>query len=276
MNLPEFIEFISLSGKEETVTIIPTNITDTAINFSSISTNNTAFAISNNNCTGILESGESCELKLTYKPENNTEETLSELIIDLADGNSVYIELVGLNLAAFNDEFGEMGNDFDWYADDDWAFEDDGFSLDSSNLNTDDFSYLTAEVDGEGIFEFDFNFEDENEGNYCQYYVDDELVRTVRGSQRNTAHHSTVLSKGKHTITWKFKKQANSNGKLKITNLKMTKETSISPVASTENVATQTASDAPRNGGGGSSSFLLLSGLALMLGSLKRRFRKRH
>jgi len=54
----------------------------------------------------------------------------------------------------------------------------------------------------------------------------------VRGSQRNTAHHSTVLSKGKHTITWKFKKQANSNGKLKITNLKMTKETSITPVAS--------------------------------------------
>ena len=284
-NLPEYVELLSNDGKPEEVMIVLENITKNTIGIQNISVNQTSFKINKNQCTEILAAGDKCEIAITYTPEENTEFSDASLTIDLADRTSVSMDLFGVNLSAFDIGFdGEnaeptQSDDIDWFTDGfDWSQDDESFVCEKSTLNIDEFASLSAEIDSDGgKFEFDFVFDGDFEENDIRYYVDGELVRTVVGSQRKMAHHSTQLTKGKHRISWVYKKKANG-GKVMIKKIKLTKTTpSTNTTSSVDNTSSNpatTSTNSLASSGGGSSDLFFLSSLMLLVGGARRLFKK--
>ena len=313
-NLPDEIELIARDSRPEESVLKLENTTSQNIDIVDISVNQSVFSIVKNDCVTILKSGKSCELTLKYQPEVGDFEAEGDLIIDLADGTNITVAVYGSNLVAVDEtdndnqetdenngsdnEFAGDGYDFDdidWYLDSDaWSEENDGYYMDSTNLDLNDFATMSAEIDGEGAFEFDFDFENDYDENYCSYYVDGKLVRTLRGANKSTTHHVTQLSKGKHEIMWVYKKKSENSGTLKIKNIKFSKANtssttipapaqtnptptpvSVEPattVPTNSLASTETTSSSNNRSGGGSTDILLLSGLLMLLGRAHKFF----
>ena len=316
LDLPAELDLIARDGNPENSLIEIQNTTNQTLNLVDISVNQAEFEIKSNNCVTSLKPNETCEVTLTFNPSQNGEDAEGDLIIDLEDGTNLNVALFGSNLQAISDnypvddsqfddepfvndddDYAFYNDDIEWYLDDDtWSQYDDGFSMDSSELDLNDFATLSAEIEGEGEFQFDFDFENDFDENYCSYYVDGKLVRTLRGSNRGTSHHVTKLTKGKHEIMWVYKKKSENSGTLKIKNIKLVKKeqaninapaTLPTPVNSLSDVSTPvstdssaqtsdntTASSSTRSGGG-STGILLLSGLFLLLARTRKLFIKR-
>ena len=324
LDLPEEIELVAKDNRPEKTVLKMINKTSQTIEIIDISVNQSSFNIDQNNCVKALKPGKSCKINLGYDPEGQNTDAEADLIIDLVDGTNLSVVLFGSNLESVGDDSVdnidntdstdeindtdssysydsyEVGsNDIDWYLDSDvWVENEDGFSMDSTGLDLNDFATMSAEIDGGGTFEFDFDFENDSDENYCSYYVDGKLVRTLRGSNKSTTHHVTQLSKGKHEIMWVYKKKSENSGNLSIKNIKLSKNaasptttqatapTNILPISNTPNSLTQTSSTTPatpttstgstttRSGGGGTDLFLI-SGLLLLLGRSRQFFIKR-
>ena len=318
LNLPGEIELIAKNNRPEESVLKMENTTEHSFKIVDISVNQSVFNIGQNNCVKILKAGESCELSLKYNPEEGSDEAEGDLIIDLNDGTNISVAIFGSNLTSvdetdidntssdeddsfaddnFDDNSFDYGfDDIDWYLDSDaWSEDDDGFSMNSSDLDLNDFATMNAEIEGEGAFEFDFDFENDSDENFCSYYVDGKLVRTLRGSNKSITHHVTQLTKGKHEIMWVYKKKSENSGTLKIKNIKFAKTetapvTAPTPTNPTENTTsaeptttaptnslapTTTGSSTNNRSGGGSTDVLLLSGLLLLLGRSRKLFSKR-
>ena len=293
LNLPEQLELISVDNRPEESILRMKNKTTKNINIIDISVNESSFEVSQNNCIKVIRAGDSCELTLSYRPDFYSEDAQGDLIIDFDDGTNNTVALIGNNLDAIDET--DSGNqitsdndDIDWYLDSDvWYEDDNGFSLDSSELNINGFATMSAEIEGEGIFEFDFDFENDFDENYCSYYVDGKLVRTIKGANKNISHHVTQLTKGKHKIVWVYKKKNENSGKLKIKNIKLSKSqavtettSNVTPTTSDGNSLTSTPDNTTtattsNRSGGGSTDVLLLSGLLLLLGRSRKLFAKR-
>ncbi len=299
LDLPEEIELIALDNQQEESVLKMKNKTAKNINVVDISVNEASFEIAQNDCIKVIKPGDSCELALSYRPDFYSEDAQGDLIIDFDDGTNVTLALIGNNLDAVdetvNDNQTLSANDgIDWYLDSDvWYEDNNGFSLDSSELELNGFATMSAELEGEGAFEFDFDFENDSNENYCSYYVDGKLVRTVKGANKNVSHHVTQLSKGKHKIVWVYKKKSENTGKLKIKNIKLSKSQAATNQSSTQTTSSATTTTAAGNAltstsnnettptsslnrsGGGSTDILLLSGLLLLLGRTRKLFVKR-
>ncbi len=151
--------------------------------------------------------------------------------IDLVDGSSVAITLRGENLATWGGEFGDgtQGtNDkawgiepIQWYSDSDaWQATGTGFSLDNSAMYVEENkAILEAVVQGPGVLNFDFKFENDVEANSVTYFVDGQAVRTVKGAQNSIDQHSTQLSSGSHRITWTYEKKQAASAKFSLDNI---------------------------------------------------------
>ena len=336
LDLPEEIELVAKDNRPEQSVLKIKNKTSQTIEIVDISVNQSSFNIDQNNCVKALKPGKSCKINLSFDPEGQNTDAEADLIIDLADGTNLSVVLFGSNLQsvgegsvgdsnvgnnndenvdninninntdeindtdyAYSDDLYEDDfNGIDWYLDSDvWVEDEDGFSMSSTDLDLNDFATMSAEIDGGGSFEFDFDFENDSDENYCSYYVDGKLVRTLRGSNKSTTHHVTQLSKGKHEIMWVYKKKSENSGNLSIKNIKLSKTavtptatqvttpTNILPISNTPNSLTQTSSTAPttpsastsstssRSGGGGTDLFLI-SALLLLLGRSRHFFTK--
>ncbi len=307
LNLPEEIELVAMENRPEKSILIMKNNTSQSIKIINVSVNQSAFNIDQNNCVKVLKAGASCKMTLSYQPEVNGDDAEADLIIDLDDGSNLSVALFGTNLESvggtendsndddansddiYGDDFADSSNvnDIEWYLDSDvWIEEDDGFSMNGSELELNDFATMSAEIEGEGEFEFDFDFENDSDENYCSYYVDGKLVRTVRGSNRSTTHHVTKLSKGKHEIMWVYKKKSENSGSLKIKNIKLSKTvaapstttatnetapTNVEPASSTPTNSLSSTAGETRSGGG-STDILLLSGLLMLLARSRKMF----
>lgn len=257
-NLPEYIDIFSQEGVAEEVVVLLENVTDQAVGITDIFSDSDQFSVEGNTCSS-LQPGASCALTVTYKPAANQDYAFGTMSIVLNNGNAVSVELYGEDLSLFEDNFAwddDFG--FDWFADDDyWHAEEDEFGLFCNAVRTGGRAVMSAQFDGPGVLEFDLLLPDDVPENRVTYLVDGKPVRTMTGAQQKTAKHRTELSAGKHQVSWIYKKNKETNGQVKVSNVKFTR------------VSAENAPVAAESGGGGSSDLGLLAGMLLLAGLVR-------
>ncbi len=230
-NLPNVIEVFSYDGKAEDLTIPLENTLSTSIQIMGIRIEDSSFSLGTSSCETTLEPKQQCEVNIRYSPNNDSPFVSAIMNIDLVDGSTVAITLQGENLTTWDSELGDdtQGtNDeaweiepIQWYSDSDaWQDTETGFELDNSAMYIEENkAVLEAVVQGPGVLNFDFKFENDIEANRVTYFVDGQAVRTVRGAQNSIDQHSTQLSAGSHRITWTYEKKEAASAKFSLDNI---------------------------------------------------------
>ena len=236
------------------------NVTEQTINITDILSDSEQFTVEGNTCTK-LEPGATCVVTITYTPAANQDYAFGNMNIMLTNGNMVGFELYGEDLSAYEDNFAWDDDDFDWFSDNDsWHSEDDELGLFCNAVRSGGRAVMSAQVNGPGILEFDLLLPNDMPENSITYMVDGKPVRTITGARKKAVTHRTELSAGKHQISWVYKKNKETNGQIKVSNLKFTKATPGN------------AAVAADNGGGGSSDLGFLAAMLLVVGMVRRVF----
>jgi hypothetical protein len=231
-NLPNIIEVFSYDGNSEDLAIPLENTLSTSIQIAGIRIEDSDFSLGTSSCATTLEAKQQCEVNIRYTPNDDSPFVSAIMNIDLVDGSSVAITLRGENLTTWGTEFSDEAqvdnNDeawgiepIQWYSDSDaWQTTETGFALDNSAMYVkEDKAILEAVVQGPGVLNFDFKFENDSEANSVTYFVDGQAVRTVKGTQNSVDQHSTQLSAGSHRITWTYEKKEAASAKFSLDNI---------------------------------------------------------
>ena len=255
-NLPWYVDIFSMEGNAEEAIVLLENMTDKAVKITGITSDSEQFTIDGNTCS-TLQPGASCAASVTYTPAANQDYSFGALTIALEGGESVVLELYGENLSAFEDNF-DWDEGFDWFSDDDyWSAEGDELGLFGNAIRKGGRAVMSAQVTGPGTLEFNLLLPNDLPENSVSYLVDGKPVRTITGARKKALQHRTELSAGKHTISWVYNKQKETEGQVKVSKMKFTRSTNNFTAG---------------NGGGGSSDLGFLAALLLVVGGVRTFF----